>query len=156
MTLLLNQVMNEQRSGLFFASGEPDASVWFRATAADPPLRILRVGRGDVIAYQRRSLGAVSKDRLAAYWAALLNDYSQLFIHRRAPLELVDLHSGEVLSRVYEELNSPPEEEAGASLGETASVLRILDHLAAEDKDHLLELATRIPAEFRKDEEVPR
>lgn len=156
VTLLLNQVMNEQRSGLFFASGEPDASVWFRATAADPPLRILRVGRGDVIAYQRRSLGAVSKDRLAAYWAALLNDYSQLFIHRRAPLELVDLHSGEVLSRVYEELNSPPEEEAGASRGETASVLRILDHLAAEDKEHLLELATRIPAEFRKDEEVPR
>ena len=156
VTLLLNQVMNEQRSGLFFASGEPDASVWFRATAADPPLRILRVGRGDVIAYQRRSLGAVSKDRLAAYWAALLNDNSQLFIHRRAPLELVDLHSGEVLSRVYEELNSPPEEEAGASRGETRSVLRILDHLAAEDKEHLLELATRIPAEFRKDEEVPR
>jgi len=155
VTLLLNHVMNEQRSGLFFASGEPEPAVWFRATATDPPLRILNVGRGDVIAYQRRSVGAVSKDRLAAYWAALLNDYSQLLIHRRAPRELVELHLGEALSHVYEKLSSPDEEETKSSLDRTARVLRALDHLTAEDKEHLVELATRVPAEFRTSEEAP-
>ncbi len=155
VTLLLNHVMNEQRSGLFFASGEPEPAVWFRATATDPPLRILNVGRGDVIAYQRRSVGAVSKDRLAAYWAALLNDYSQLLIHRRAPRELVELHLGEALSHVYQKLSSPDEEETKSSLDGTARVLRVLDHLTAEDKEHLVELATRVPAEFRTSEEAP-
>ena len=155
VTLLLNHVMNEQRSGLFFASGEPEPAVWFRATATDPPLRILNVGRGDVIAYQRRSVGAVSKDRLAAYWAALLNDYSQLLIHRRAPRELVELHLGEALSHVYQKLSSPDEEETKSSLDRTARVLRALDHLTAEDKEHLVELATRVPAEFRTSEEAP-
>ena len=155
VTGLLNQVTNEKPGGLFFASREPDAAVWYRTTAYDPPLRILRLGRGDVIAYQRRSLGAVSKERLAAYWAALLNDYTQLFIYGRAPRELVELHLGEALSRVYEQLSSPTEEETDTSLDETTMLPRVLDHLTGEDKEHLLELATRVPAEFRENAEVP-
>ena len=130
--------------------------MWYRTTLSDPPLRILSVGRGDVIAYQRRSLGGVSKDRLAAYWAALLNDYTQLFLYARPPRELVGLHLGEALSHVYEQLSSPSEEDSEASLDETTMVLRVLDHLTGEDKEHLLELATRLPAEFREDVEVSR
>ena len=55
---------------------------------------------------------------------------------------------GEALSHVYEKLSSPDEEETEPSLDETARVLRVLDHLTAEDKEHLVELATRVPAEF--------
>ena len=104
-----------------------------------------------MIGYQRRSLGEVSEDRVAAYWAALLDDYAAIFLFERAPTKLVGLHLGEVLTRVYEELNSSTQPADEKSVDDNTWVLRILDHLSAEDKEHLLELSRRIPAEFVQD-----
>ena len=143
---LLNQIVGEQPVGVFLASSEPNPAVWYRATDSQPPLLILTVRGGYVIAYQRRSLGIISKDRLAAYWAALLNDYTQLFVFGRAPRDLAALHLGKTLSLIHEKLASPTKGEA--SLGEPTTMLQVLDHLTGEDKEHLLELATRVPAEF--------
>lgn len=99
-----------------------------------------------MVAYQTRSLGEVSGERLAAYWAALLNDYTALFLFGLPPRDLTGLHIGETLERVYEELSSASKsDEPGMA---HASTLALLDHLAAEDKEHLLELAARVPAEF--------
>ncbi len=132
--------------GRFFASQAPEPTVWYRPGPADPPVRILRVDPGDVVAYQSRSLGEVSSERLAAYWAALLNDYTALFLFRRPPRDLAGLHFGETLERLYEELSSASKsDEPGMA---QASTLALLDHLAADDKEHLLELAVRVPAEF--------
>ena len=141
----LNRLLEDSPFGYFFSSSK---SVWYQATSSAKPVLILNVDRGDVIAYQRRSLGQVSSDRLAAYWAAILSDYTGLFVLGRPPNELVNLHLGEVLSKIYDELTSPTGSEGEADLDETRAVLKVLDHLESEDKEHLLELATRIPAEF--------
>ena len=153
VTDLLNRIVGSPE-GRFLASGEPDAAVWYRPGPAKDPVRILTVTPGDVIAYQRRSLGHVSAERLAAYWAALLNDYTQLFLFGRAPGQLVQLHLGETLSRIYQDLASPPEEESESASDPGTKVLKILDHLSPEDKDHLIELAMRIPVEFREEREI--
>ena len=145
---LLNQIVGEQPAGVFLASSEPNPAVWYRTTDSESPLLLLTVGGGDVIAYQRRSLGIISKDRLAAYWAALLNDYTQLFVFGRAPRDLAALHLGKTLSLIHEKFASPTKGEGKASLGEPTTMLQVLDHLTGEDKEHLLELATRVPAEF--------
>ncbi len=151
----LNRAVVDRPGGFFAAMGEPDVAVWYRTGASDPAVRILEVDRGDVIAYQRRSLGPVSRERLAAYWAALLSDYTQLFVLGRAPTELTRSHLGETLDRIYEELRSSSVEETGAPPGETRVMLEVLDHLTGEDKEHLLELATRLPAEFGENRQVP-
>ncbi len=137
--------MIQYPEGHFFAASGPTPAVRYRVDTSDRTVHALEVSRGDVIAYQRRSLGKVSAERLAAYWAAVLNDYTQLFLFGRPPTELAELHLGEALSSIYDDLGSITEdpEEAGEF-----PLLRLLDHLAAEDKEHLIELSTRIPAEF--------
>lgn len=140
----LNQLARSPE-GHFFVP-QSDASVWYRDTASDS-VRILEVSRGDVIAYQQRSLGNVSATRLAAYWAALLNDYTQLFVFGRPPTELVGLHLGETLGRIHAELTASAEKAPASEI--LATRLRgILDHLSADEKEHLIELRERIPAEF--------
>lgn len=151
----LNRAVVDRPGGFFVAMGEPDVAVWYRTGASDPAVRILEVDRGDVVAYQRRSLGPVSRKRLAAYWAALISDYTQLFVLGRAPTELTRSHLGETLDRIYEELRYATAEETGALPGETRVMLEVLDHLTGEDKEHLLELATRLPAEFGENREMP-
>jgi hypothetical protein len=151
----LNRAVVDTPGGFFVAMEEPDVAIWYRTGASDPAVRILEVDRGDVVAYQRRSLGPVSRERLAAYWAALLSDYTQLFVLGRAPTELTRSHLGETLDRIYEELRYASVEETGALAGETRVMLKILDHLTGEDKEHLLELATRVPAEFGENREMP-
>ncbi len=154
ITTLLNQMIYEQPDGYFFASSEPTASVWYRSGTSDQALPIVTVERGDVIAYQRRSLGVVSSDRLAAYWSALLNDFTQLLVFRREPSHLMKLHLGEPLSRIYDEIHSPTAVENQSSIDEATMMLKVFDHLTGEDKEHLLELATRVPVEFQENREV--
>lgn len=149
ITELLNLVVKSQPDGSFFTRSDPNPAIWYQPKDSNPPLPILTVERGDVIAYQRRSLTQVSKDRLAAYWAALLNDYTRLFVFKSAPMELVGLHLGEILTRIYTELNSRNQGGTKTPSDEIMSVSQILDHLAVEEKEHLLELATRVPAEFQ-------
>lgn len=152
---LLNRVVNTP-DGRFFASGEPDPAVWYRPKQGGDLVRILPATSEDVIAYQRRSLGRVSAFRLAAYWAALLNDYAQLFLFGRPPTELVHLHLGETLSRIYRDLSSPEKEENDDESSAATVVSKVLDHLTADDKDHLIELAIRVPLEFQEKSEVPQ
>lgn len=151
ITARLNRAVTKHPFGTFYATREPDATVWYRPNDTNEPIRILTADRGDVIGYQRRSLGRVSENRVAAYWAALLDDYAAIFLFERAPTRLVGLHLGEVLNRVYEELASSTPPPGKESIDDNTWVLRILDHLSAEDKEHLLELAKLIPAEFVQD-----
>jgi hypothetical protein len=132
--------------GRFFPVSRPHPGVKYRSPSGAEE-EVLDVSRGDVIAYQRRSVGQVSAARLAAYWAALLNDYAGLLVGE-APTELATLHLGESLERLQRDLRSRTRKEGAANASEE-TFLGVVDHLPAEDKDHLIELATRIPAEFR-------
>ena len=152
VTRRLNQAVAEKPGGHFLVIDEPEPAVWYRTGASDPPLHILDVGYGDVVAYQRHSWGPVSEHRLADYWAALLSDYTQLFVFGRAPTELTGSHLGDNLSRIYAELASSTSEVAD----ETTAVLEVLDHLTTDFKEHLIELATRVPAQFRDNREISR
>lgn len=136
----------EAPGGRFFPAVKPHAGVNYRSPSGEV-LEVLDVSRGDVLAYQRRSLGQVSPGRLAAYWAALLNDYTGLFAGE-SPAELGKLHLGESLERLHRDLISSEKEDRPAN-PPGGRFLSVLDHLTSEDKDHLIELATRVPAEFR-------
>lgn len=145
---LLNQHVRSADGG-FFATSGAKPSVWYRDPSAPAPVRMLELDRGDVIAYQRRSIGSISGDRLAAYWAALLHDYTRLFLFGRPASQLAKLHLGETLSRIHEQVKSIEDEPGDPSSAEPGRLLGLLDHLSPEDKDHLIELSTRVPVEFR-------
>jgi hypothetical protein len=132
--------------GRFFPVSRPHPGVKYRSPSGSEE-EVLDVSRGDVIAYQRRSVGPVSSERLAAYWSALLNDYTGLLVGE-APTELATLHLGESLERLQRDLRSRRRREGAANASEE-TFLGVVDHLPTEDKDHLIELALRIPAEFR-------
>ena len=131
--------------GEFFAASRSSPAVWY-APAGGTPVEVLPVSRGDVIAYQRRSVGPVTAERLAAYWAALLDDFSRVFLFGQAPAQLSGLHMGRVLAVLHDDLGA----RAGAvEAGQEAPDLpAAVDHLNAEDKEHLIELPRRVPAEF--------
>ncbi len=146
---LLNQIVQSPAGRFIATPGQPPV-VAYRTEDPGEAVPVLEVTRGDAIAYQQRSLGPVSAEKLAAYWAAVFNDYTQLFLFGRPPAELGKLHLGETLNRIHADLNLVAG-QAGKVENDLPlpSMLRLMDHLAAEDKEHLLEIATRIPAEFR-------
>lgn len=133
--------------GHFVAAPGSPTGVSYHRDDAGPAVEVLPVQAGDVVAYQRQSLGVVSAQRLASYWAASLSDYTQLFVFRRPPTELVRLHLGETLINIYQGLAADDPRLQGGSKRD-AALLGLLDHLTAEDKEHLIELTTRVPAEF--------
>ena len=55
---------------------------------------------------------------------------------------MTTLHLGASLNVLYESLGQP------GNTGAAMPIAAVIDHLASEDKDHLLELATRVPTEF--------
>jgi len=117
-TQTLNRLVTSP-TGRFSATHEPAPAVSYRAAPGRPAIEVLRVGRGDAVAYQRRSLGESSTERLASYWAALLNDYTQLFVFGQPPTELAGLHQGESLREIFEGLASSESEAlAGAAPGD--------------------------------------
>lgn len=146
----LNRAVLGGEGSFVTSSSSAGAGVWFRPSSGASPILVLPVSRGDVIAWQRRSLGAVSAQRLASYWAALLNDFTRVFIHRQPPTAIADLHLGDSLQSIYREMTSSEEHSRG-----NQSIPRIVDHLTTEEKDHLLELATRVPAEFDAQRRTP-
>ena len=131
--------------GEFFAASRSSPAVWY-APAGGTPVEVLPISRGDVVAYQRRSVGPVTVERLAAYWAALLDDFSRVFLFGQAPAQLSGLHMGRVLAVLHDDLGARA--EAAESGRQAADLPAAVDHLNAEDKEHLIELPRRVPAEF--------
>lgn len=131
--------------GEFLTASRSSPAVWY-APAGGTPVEVLPVSRGDVIAYQRRSVGPVTAERLAAYWAALLDDFSRVFVFGQAPAQLSGLHIGRVLAVLHDDLGA----RAGSAESgqEAANLPAAVDRLNAEDKEHLIELPRRVPAEF--------
>ncbi len=145
---ILNQNVHSV-DGSFVAEHSPEPTVWYRGGSSSEPVLVLNVSRSDVIAYQRRSVGQVSADRLAAYWAALLDDYTRLFLFGHPPRQLVGLHLGETLGHIYENVNSLASEPGDTgSPADLHRLLGLIDHLSTDDKEHLIELSSRVPIEF--------
>ena len=132
---VLNHVRSEE--GVFAAS---DDIVSFRP-AGGQPHRITAVTRGDVVAYQRHSVGSVTPPRLAAYWAALLNDFTRVMVAHEPPSQLGSLYAADSLQSIYGQLQASSQRAA-------LTIPQIIDRLSDEERDHLSDLASRIPAEF--------
>lgn len=127
-------------AGSFVARTSSPAAVWFQPAAGGEQVKVLPVSAGDIFAWQRRSLGTVSAGRLAEYWAALLDDFTRVLVYKQPPSAIATLHLADSLQSIYRETTSQSRDDD--------SIPRILDHLTTEEKDHLLELASRVPAEF--------
>ena len=136
----LNRV---QREGLALsAAGD---SVTARTTSGER-ITIVKVTRGDVVSLQRRSVGAMTPQRIAAYWTTLLADY-------------VDVASGRPPSHLtasgIDSIQSLYREIAGGSGEDSLSLAAAVDRLPADERQALIDLAAQVPARFRTQEDRP-
>ena len=83
----------------------------------------------------------MTADRLASYWAALLNDYWAITFQHRSPSRLVNLHRGDALLLLYDLVNQTGDEDA-PNLG------LAVQRLPREIQRHLERLATAVPDDF--------
>lgn len=116
-------------------------------TPSGARLPVLRVARGDVVALQRRSIGAAAPARIASYWAALLGDYVDLAAGRE-PTHLALSGIGSIRS-LYRELAAAPASNDGAQAEASTSLAAAVDRMSPEDRQALIDLAGQIPARFR-------
>lgn len=132
--------------GRFRAITSPTAAVVYE-TEEGNVRQVLAVTRGDVVAYQRRSLGSVTPGRLAAWWAALLNDFTSVLVRGEAAHQLPLLRAGAPLDSIQKALGQDSERATTRS----RSIARALDSLSAEERERLVALITSVPAEFQED-----
>ncbi len=102
---------------------------------------IITINRRDVRAYDVRSERRLNSDILAAYWAALLNDYWAIALLHRAPSRLVNLHRGDALMLLFELVNQPESAEQ-TDLGAA------VQQLPGTIQRHLERLARAVPDDF--------
>lgn len=116
-------------------------SVIFRDDAGQREVRIVSVSRRDAYAYGLRSGRHVSTDLLAAYWSALLNDYWAIAFERTPPTQIVALHEGEALARLYDRV-------AAQGDGGVQKLEAAVGQLPRGDRKHLERLAVAVPEDF--------
>ena len=104
-------------------------------------LPIVSVTRRDVHAYDVRSEPRVTADLLAAYWAALLNDYWAITFFQQPPSELAKLHRGDALMLLFRLVNESPSAEP-LNLG------MAVQQLPGVVRRHLQNLAQAVPDDF--------
>ena len=102
---------------------------------------IITINHRDVQAYDVRSERRLNSDLLAAYWAALLNDYWAIALLHRAPSRLVNLHRGDALLLLFKLVKRPGSDEQ-TDLG--AAVRQ----LPGTIQRHLERLARAVPDDF--------
>lgn len=134
--------------GRFRAVTSPTAVVVYE-TEDGSVRQVLAVTRGDVVAYQRRSLGSVTPGRLAGWWAALLNDFTSVLVRGEAAHQLPSLRAGAPLDSIHKALG----QESERATTRSRSIAQALDSLSAEERERLVALVTSVPAEFQ--EELP-
>ncbi len=104
---------------------------------------VIRINRRDVQAYDVRSERRLNTELLAAYWAALLNDYWAIAVSRVAPSHLVDLHRGDALTLLFEVVSQSERSDLRAAVLQLPGTIR----------RHLERLARAVPDDFEAPEE---
>jgi hypothetical protein len=102
---------------------------------------IITINHRDVRAYDVRSERRLNSDILAAYWAALLNDYWAIALLHQAPSRLVNLHRGDALMMLFK-LVSQSESDRQTDLGAA------VQQLPGTIQRHLERLARAVPDDF--------
>lgn len=121
-----------------------DMVVFHGAKFRDIP--IVTVNDRDVHAYDVRSERRVTSDLLAAYWAALLNDYWAIAFLHRSPSRLVNLHRGDAFVVLFNLVNRMGSDEP-TNLG------LAVRQLPGTIQGHLERLAQSVPDDFEESSE---
>lgn len=121
-------------------------------TAAGATSEVLKVGRGDVIALQRRSAGRVVAERVASYWAAILSDYMDV-ASGREPRRLTAFGI-ESVQALYRELVRGSQQSSPSGPVSPDRIAAAIDRLPGDDRQALIELAGYVPTQFRSAEET--
>ena len=132
--------LSARPSGRFSAraDGRDAAQVVFSsggASAAD----VVAVAAADVAAYQARSRERVSAGALAAFWAALLNDYWAIGVLGKPPRYFLDSPEGPAFDRLSRAVRGP------SRLRNAAAFRAALDSLGRSDSERLRKLPTAVP-----------
>ncbi len=102
---------------------------------------IVTVNRRDAYAYDVRSERRVTSDLLAAYWAALLNDYWAITFLQRPPTRLTNLHRGDALVLLFELVYR-------TGFDEPVNLGLVAQQLPGAILGHLERLAQAVPDDF--------
>lgn len=103
---------------------------------------IITLDRQDTDDYGMRSKRRITAEVLAAYWAALLNDYWAIAVQHRAPSRLVKLRDGVALKDFFERVHT-------TDAGQDASVELAGEQLQPELRQQLERLASTVPDDYR-------
>ncbi len=123
----------------FLRTNGVDQIVYHSADLQQVP--IITLDSSDVSAYDVRSEIRVTPYVLAAYWAALLNDYWAISVLHRPPTRLTNLHRGAALMLLYEVVNT-------AASNQREDLELAIAELPVEIQGHLERLATAVPDDF--------
>jgi hypothetical protein len=138
---LLTDAASSEAVNLHVRGGPTPAVV-----ARERNMTVVTPNHDDVAGYAKRGLGVArgsrtSPQRLATYWAALLQDYLSLFVQRQRPYRVLEMSPrGQVLADLYREAVI----RAGAGGGVP---VRLVVSLDATVSDGLRRLALAVPAE---------
>jgi hypothetical protein len=122
--------------------GDPAPAV----VARERNMIVVTPSQDDVAGYAKRGLGLArgprpSPQRLASYWAALLQDYLSLFVQRQRPYRVLEMSPrGQVLADLYREAAI----RGGAGAGVPVRLVVALDPAMS---DGLRRLALAVPTE---------
>jgi len=103
---------------------------------------IITLDRQDIDDYGIRSKRRITAEVLAAYWAALLNDYWAISVQHRAPSRLVNLRDGAALKQFFERVHATDAgQEKNAGLAD--------QQMQPELRQQLERLASAVPDDYR-------
>jgi len=105
---------------------------------------IISVSGRDAWAYQIRSGRHVNPDILADYWSDLLSDYWSIIFQATGPTRLNNLHEGEALQALSNQLTD-------VNNGNADQLAETVRSLPREVQKHLELLAATVPREFGSD-----
>lgn len=103
---------------------------------------IVTVTAADAASYRVEGRQQVSSGALAAFWAALLNDYWAIGVAGKPPRYLVDSREGQALERLSLAIRPAPGPR------DAAAVRAGLDSLGRADREHLKKLPTALPEDL--------
>jgi hypothetical protein len=110
--------------------------------AAGAATDVCRGTPADVAAYRVEGRRPVSSSTLAAFWAALLNDYWSVAVTGKPPRYLVGSREGQALERLSRAVRLP------AGPRDAAAVRAGLDSLEPNDRENLRKLPTVVPEDL--------
>lgn len=146
-------VLDENRKPLGASGGDP--VVWFAMAGGENYHEVVKVTSSDLAGYTYRSASTglskmakpregLSKELVARWWSALLQDYFGMVVESRPPQLTINTHCGRVLKTIWDRARA----EVPKDKIPKVVFKRVIDQLSEEEKTRLFIAAQIVPDSF--------